>query len=96
MVFINSGTTTTQLIRYSRRNRHHRDHQQPDRRPGLRAGFEIVLVSFFHPRRMRIAGRFAIENISSLYADKAFIGVGITLKHGFTVPADAEGSWCVS
>ena len=94
MVFINSGTTTTQLIRNIRGG------------TGItvitnnliaalevgEAGFEIVLVGgSFQPMSNALAGRFAIENISSLYANKAFIGVdGITLKHGFTVPADVE------
>lgn len=94
MVFVNSGTTTTQLIRNIRGG------------AGItvitnnliaalevgEAGLEVVLVGgSFQPRSNAIAGRFAIENISTLYANKVFIGVdGITLKHGFTVPANAE------
>jgi DeoR/GlpR family transcriptional regulator of sugar metabolism len=94
MVFINSGSTTTQLIRHIRGG------------TGITVitnnliaalevgdvGFEIVLVGgSFQPMSNATAGRFANENISSLYANKVFIGVdGITLKHGFTVPADAE------
>lgn len=94
MVFINSGSTTTQLIRHIRggasitviTNNLIAALEAGD------AGFEIVLVGgSFQPMSNAIAGRFAIENISSLYADKAMIGIdGITLKHGFTVPADAE------
>jgi DeoR/GlpR family transcriptional regulator of sugar metabolism len=94
MVFVNSGTTTTQLIRNIRGG------------AGItvitnnliaalevgEAGLEVILVGgSFQPRSNAIAGRFAVENLSSFYANRAFIGVdGITLKHGFTVPANAE------
>jgi len=94
MVFINSGSTTTQLIRNIRggtgitviTNNLIAALESGD------TGFEIVLVGgSFQPMSNAIAGRFAIENISSLYANKAFIGVdGITLKHCFTVPAVVE------
>lgn len=94
IVFINSGTTTTQLI-----------HQLP---PDLdislitnnlaavmeigEIGYElIVLGGEFQPKSRSAAGRFAIENLSQIYADKAFIGVdGISPEHGCTVPSNSE------
>jgi DeoR/GlpR family transcriptional regulator of sugar metabolism len=94
IVFINSGTTTTQVIRHIR--------------PGLDitvitnniiaalevgdAGYELQLVGGeFQHKSNSVAGRFAIENLSQVYASKAFIGVdGISLKHGYTVPSNAE------
>ena len=94
MVFVNSGTTTTQLIRNIRGGAAITvitNNLVAALEIG-EAGFDVVLVGgTFQPRSNAIAGRFAIENLSSLYANKAFIGVdGITLKHGFTVPANAE------
>jgi DeoR family fructose operon transcriptional repressor len=38
-----------------------------------------------------VGGRFAIENLRQVYADKAILGVdGISLIHGCTVPSNAE------
>jgi DeoR family fructose operon transcriptional repressor len=38
-----------------------------------------------------VAGRFAIDNLRQIYADKAILGVdGISLIHGCTVPSNAE------
>lgn len=94
IVFINSGTTTTQLI-----------HQI---KPGLdislftnnlAAVMEIGEISYdlillggeFQPKSRAAAGRFAIENLSQIFADKAFIGVdGISPEHGCTVPSSSE------
>jgi DeoR/GlpR family transcriptional regulator of sugar metabolism len=45
----------------------------------------------FQPRSLSLAGRYAIENLSQVYANKAILGVdGISLKHGCTVPTDQE------
>ncbi|HSF79613.1 MAG TPA: DeoR/GlpR family DNA-binding transcription regulator [Anaerolineales bacterium] len=94
IVFINSGTTTTQLIR-----------QIPVHADStiitnnLVAALEIGEVNYellllggsFQPRSNSVAGRFAINNLSQVYATKAFIGVdGFSLKHGYTVPSNAE------
>jgi DeoR family fructose operon transcriptional repressor len=94
IVFINSGTTTTQIIRHIR--------------PGMDitiisnnlaaaldvgdAGLNIILVGGeFQSKSHAVAGRFAIDNLGQIYADKAFIGVdGISPKFGFTVPSNAE------
>lgn len=38
-----------------------------------------------------MAGRYAIDNLRQVYADKAILGVdGISLIHGCTVPSNAE------
>jgi DeoR family fructose operon transcriptional repressor len=38
-----------------------------------------------------VAGRFAIDNLRQVYADKVILGVdGVSLKHGCTVPSNAE------
>ncbi len=94
ILFINSGTTTTQLIRQIR----------PDIditiiTNNLIAVLEIGEVDFevlllggsFQPKSNSVAGRFAVQNLSQVYANKAFIGVdGISIKHGCTVPSNAE------
>lgn len=94
IVFINSGTTTTQVIH----------HIRPDAgisifTNNLNAALEIGEAGFQHhllggeyqPVSKSSAGRFAIENLRQIYADIAIIGVdGISLKHGCTVPVNAE------
>jgi DeoR/GlpR family transcriptional regulator of sugar metabolism len=94
VVFINSGTTTTQVIRHIRAN------------AGITvfsnnlyvalevgdAGFKHHLIGGeFQPHSNSVAGRFATDNLRQVYADKAFVGVdGISLLHGCTVPSNAE------
>ncbi len=94
IVFINSGTTTTQLIRHLRE-----DLDITLITNNLIAalevgdvGYELILLGGeFQPRSNSVAGRFAVENLSQVYADQCFIGVdGMSLKHGFTVPTSAE------
>ena len=94
IVFVNSGTTTTQLIR-----RIQTDANITVVSNNLSAALEIgdsgpelILVGgTFQPKSNSIAGRFSIENLSQIYANQAFIGVdGISLTHGFTVPSSAE------
>lgn len=94
ILFVNSGTTTTQLIRQIR----------PDLditiiTNNLIAVLEIGEVDYevlvvggsFQPKSNSVAGRFAVQNLSQVYANKAFIGVdGISIKHGCTVPSNAE------
>ena len=94
IVFINSGTTTTQVI-----------HQiQSDVNITVftnnlhaalalgKPGFHHYLIGGeFQPRSLSLAGRFATENLKQVYANKAIIGVdAISLKHGCTVPSSAE------
>ena len=94
IVFVNSGTTTTQLI--------------TQMQPGIGASLitnnlaavmEVNDVSYqliflggeYQPQSMSAAGRFSVENLSQIYADKAFIAVdGISPGEGCTVPSSAE------
>lgn len=94
IVFINSGTTTTEVIRNIRSGAEITvitNNLSAAVEVG-EAGFEILLLGgSFQPKSNSVAGRFAIENLGQIYANQAFIGVdGISLKHGFTVPSNAE------
>lgn len=94
IVFINSGTTTTQVIR----------HVRPSKEITIitnnlaaaletgDAGFDLLLVGGeFQYKSNSVAGRFAIDNLGQVYASKAFIGIdGISLRHGYTIPSNAE------
>jgi len=93
-VFINSGTTTTQIIQHLNCTA---DITVITNNliAVLESGevdYELILVGgAFQPKSNSVAGRFAIANISQVYANKAFIGVdGINLKYGCTVPSIAE------
>lgn len=94
IVFVNSGTTTTQLIRQL-----HPDIDASLVTNNLAAvleigdlGYEtIVLGGNFQPKSRSAAGRFTIENLSQIYADQTFIGVdGINPDQGCTVPSSSE------
>lgn len=94
IVFINSGTTTTQVIHHVRANAGISVFTN-----NLNAALEIGEAGFRHhllggeyqPVSKSTAGRFALENLRQVYADKSIIGVdGISLKHGCTVPTNAE------
>lgn len=94
IVFINSGTTTTQVIRQIRAGAGitvFTNNVNAALEVG-EAGFHHYLIGGeFQPRSNSLAGRFAIENLKQVYANKAIIGVdGISLKHGYTVPSNAE------
>ncbi len=94
IVFVNSGTTTTQVIRHTRN-----DPSISIFTNNLSGALEVDEQGFHHyvvggefqPRSNSLAGRFAIENIGQVYANKAVLGVdGISVKHGCTVPSNAE------
>ncbi|MFZ2098838.1 MAG: DeoR/GlpR family DNA-binding transcription regulator [Anaerolineales bacterium] len=94
VVFINSGTTTAQVIRHIRGGAGISVFTN-----NLYAALEIGEAGFiqyliggeFQPRSNSVAGRFAIDNLRQVYADKAILGVdGISLMHGCTVPSNAE------
>ena len=94
IVFINSGTTTTQVIHQIRS-----DAEITVFTNNVNAALEMGEPGFHHylvggeyqPRSKSLAGRFAIENLKQVYANKVIIGVdGISLKHGCTVPTNAE------
>jgi len=94
IVFINSGTTTTQVILNIRAGAGVSIFSN-----NLNAPLELGEPGFQHhllggeyqPLSKSVAGGFAIDNLRQVYANKAIIGVdGISLKHGCTVPANAE------
>jgi len=94
IVFINSGTTTSQVIRSIRS-----DAGITVFSNNLIAALEVGEIGYqhyliggeFQPRSKSTAGRFAIDNLRQVYANKVIIGVdGISLKHGCTVPTNAE------
>ena len=94
VVFINSGTTTTQVIRHIRAD------------AGITVisnniyaaleagemGFQHTLIGGeFQPHSNSVAGRFAMDNLRQVYADKVILGVdGVSVRHGCTVPSNAE------
>ncbi|MCX6034862.1 MAG: DeoR/GlpR family DNA-binding transcription regulator [Chloroflexi bacterium] len=94
VVFINSGTTTTQVIRHIRG-----DAGITVFSNNVYAALEVGEAGFKHhliggelqPHSNSVSGRFAIDNLRQVYADKAILGVdGVSLKHGCTVPSNAE------
>jgi DeoR/GlpR family transcriptional regulator of sugar metabolism len=94
IVFTNSGTTTTQVIRHIRRDAGisvFTNNLNAALEVG-ESGFHLYLVGGeFQSRSNSLAGRFANENLRQVYANKAIFGVdGISLKHGCTVPSNAE------
>jgi DeoR family transcriptional regulator, fructose operon transcriptional repressor len=94
VVFINSGTTSTQVIRHIRSDAGitvFSNNVYAALEVG-EAGFKHHLIGGeFQRKSNSVAGRFAIENLSQVYANKAILGVdGISLLHGCTVPTDVE------
>jgi DeoR family transcriptional regulator of aga operon/DeoR family fructose operon transcriptional repressor len=94
IVFINSGTTATQVIRHIRSNADISvvTNNVSAALEAGQAGFELILLGgAFQPNSNSVTGNLAIKNLGQIYANQAFIGVdGITTKHGFTVPTSAE------
>lgn len=94
IIFVNSGTTTTEVIR----------HIPPNANitvvtNNVTACLELSDVSYelllvggsYLPTSQSVAGRFAIDNLNRIYANKAIIAVdGLSLKFGCTVPTNAE------
>ena len=94
IIFINSGSTTTHLIRNIQTSANITVVTN-NLTAALEIGetsLELILVGgVFQSKSNSVAGRFAIDNLNQIYADKAFIGVdGITVRHGYTVPSNAE------
>jgi len=96
IVFVNSGTTTTQVVRHTRGDlgisvfTNNLSGALEVAAPGLHY---FVVGGEFQPRSNSLTGRFAVDNLAQIYADKAIIGVdGISLKHGCTVPSNAEAA----
>lgn len=94
IVFMNSGTTATQVLQHIPHN------------PRITVftnnisalvdigdpGFHLHLTGGeYQARSNSLAGRFALDNLSLVFANKAILGVdGISLKHGCTVPTNPE------
>jgi DeoR family fructose operon transcriptional repressor len=94
VVFINSGTTTTQVIRNIRDNAGitiFSNNVYAALETG-QIGFKQYLIGGeFQPQSNSVAGRYAIDNLRQVYANKAILGVdGVSLLHGCTVPSNAE------
>jgi len=94
IVFINSGTTATQVLQHIRR-----DSSITVYTNNVSAladigdpGFHYHLTGGeFQSRSNSLAGRFALDNLGLVYANKVILGVdGVSLKHGCTVPTDSE------
>lgn len=94
IVFINSGTTTTQVIQQIPSNSDITVFTN-----NLDATFEMVAPGYhyyliggeYQPRSRSLSGGFAMDNLKQIYANKAILGVdGFSLKHGCTVPTLAE------
>ena len=94
VVFINSGTTTAQVIRHIRAKAGITVFSN-----NIKAALEVGEVGFnlhlvggqYQPHSNSVAGRFAIDNLRQVYADKAILGMdGISLIHGCTVPSNVE------
>ncbi|MFN8381492.1 MAG: DeoR/GlpR family DNA-binding transcription regulator [Anaerolineales bacterium] len=94
IVFINSGTTATQVFQHIRR-----DARITIFTNNVNAALELGDPGFhyyliggeFQPRSNSLAGRFALDNLNLVFANKVILGVdGISLKHGCTVPTNAE------
>lgn len=94
IVFINSGTTSTQVLQHIRS-----DSRITVFTNNVSAvmdlgdpGFHYYMTGGeFQSRSNSLAGRFALDNLGLVYANKTILGVdGISLKHGCTVPSNAE------
>jgi DeoR family fructose operon transcriptional repressor len=94
IVFINSGTTATQVLQHIRR-----DSSITVYTNNISAtadigdpGFHYYLTGGeYQSRSKSLAGRFVLDNLGLVYANKVILGVdGISLKHGCTVPTDPE------
>ena len=94
IVFVNSGTTSTELIRHIPSNLNITVITN-NLIAALEVGasdFDLIMLGgSFQPLSNSVGGRFAIENLERVYADKAFISVdGISFKYGCTFPTSEE------
>ena len=96
-VFLNSGTTTTEVLRNlrSRTDLPNLTLLTSNVTAALEARdapFEVILLGgTLRPRSNSVAGRFAIDMLKQVYAKKCFVGVdGISLKYNITTPSSAE------
>jgi DeoR family fructose operon transcriptional repressor len=93
-IFVNSGTTTTEVIRHirGRANITVVTNNVSAAVEAKEADFELILVGgSFRPRSNSVVGRFGADSLRQIYASKMFMGVdGISLKYGCTTPISAE------
>ncbi|HSG43139.1 MAG TPA: hypothetical protein VLA72_08280, partial [Anaerolineales bacterium] len=94
IVFINSGSTAAQVLQnipnspritvYTNNVSALVDIADP--------GFHLHLTGGeFQARSNSLGGRFALDNLGMVFANKAILGVdGLSLKHGCTVPTSPE------
>jgi len=94
IVFINSGTTCTQIFRHIRSGANITvvTNNVGAVLEAHKAEFEIVLLGgVFLPQSNSAGGCLATQSLRQVYASKAFIGVnGVSLKYGCTVPTVTE------
>lgn len=94
IVFINSGTTTTQVIHNIRNSAGISVFTNNLNAPLElgEPGFQLHLLGGEYQYRSKSsAGSFAIKTLGQVYASKSILGVdGISLKHGCTVPTSEE------
>jgi len=93
-IFLNSGTTATQLIRHIPIGSKITviTNNLSAALEVREASFELILLGgSFYARSNAVIGHFATENLRQVYANKTLIGVdGISLKYGCTVPSNSE------
>ena len=94
VIFVDSGTTATQVIHHLNPNLHltlitNNLRAAIDMPEG---GIEVILLGgVLRPRANSTVGPFALDALSHVYADKTFLGVdGLSMKYGCTVPVDSE------
>lgn len=94
IIFVNGGTTTTEIIRHVRSNANitvitNNVFAVLD---SDKVGHELILLGgSYQPVSNSVGGYFAIDNLKGVYADKTFIGVdGMSLKFGYTFPGSGE------
>ncbi len=94
VIFINSGTTTTQVIRHIRSNAGITifSNNVIAMLEGGEAGINRHLIGGeFQAHSNSVVGRFAMDNLRQVYANKTILGVdGVSFLHGCTVPVMAE------
>jgi DeoR/GlpR family transcriptional regulator of sugar metabolism len=96
-IFLNSGTTTTQVMHHllARQDVHNVTvitNNVTAALAGPASSCEVILLGgYFRPVATSVFGHFAAAMLRQVSADRAFIGVdGITLKYGCTTPASGE------
>jgi DeoR family transcriptional regulator, fructose operon transcriptional repressor len=94
IIFVNSGTTTTEVIRHipSTANITIVTNNVTACLELSEVSYELLLVGgSYLATSQSVAGRFAIDNLNRIYANKAILAVdGLSLKFGCTVPTNAE------